>query len=175
MSELHVQKISAKLLDELLLQARLSPRRRVIHRLHRGDWEHSHRMLNALAVGTYVAPHQHADRYQSEGFILLRGRLGVLLFDADGSINRAASSLLSIADGMIGLDIPPQTWHTLVALEDSVIYEVKGHPAGGYVQERDKNFAAWAPAEGEAAAVEYLKSLEAIARSLNSAVRQSEP
>ena len=117
-------------------------------------------MLNALSVGTYVRPHRHADKHQSEGFILLRGRLALLIFDEDGQLDRANSLVLAPADGIYGLDIPPLIWHTLVALEDSVIYEVKGHPNGGYVGERDKSFAPWSPAEGDANASAYLYKLE---------------
>lgn len=152
--------ITSTLLDELLERAAASPRKRAIHCLHTGDWEHAHRMLNALTVGTYVRPHLHASEYQSEGFILLRGRLALLLFDEEGRVDESRSLILSAADGHLGMDIPPATWHTLVALEDTVIYEVKGHPAGGYVAERDKNFAPWSPAEGSVESADYLKFLE---------------
>lgn len=168
MSEPRITAITASLLDELLVRAAASPRLRAIHCFHAGDWEHAHRMLNALTVGTYVRPHRHASEYQSEGFIVLRGRLALLLFDEDGRVNREQSLLLSAADGRFGMDIPPATWHSLVALEDAVIYEVKGHPAGGYVQERDKNFAPWSPEEGSAGAAAYLATLENEARRLAS-------
>ncbi len=124
-------------------------------------------MLNALCVGTYVRPHRHADQHQSEGFILLRGKLALLIFDDEGSVVTADSLVLAPADGIYGMDIPPLIWHTLVALEDSVIYEVKGHPSGGYVGERDKSFAPWSPAEGDEASQPYLTQLEAIAGHLN--------
>ncbi len=132
-----VQKINAALLDDLLIKARNSPRLRAIHCFHAGAWEHCHRMLNALTVGTYVRPHRHSDQHQSEGFIILRGRLAVLVFDEAGNIDLAQSSILSSASGNLGMNIKPGIWHTLVTLEDSVIYEVKGHPNGGYVAERD--------------------------------------
>lgn len=123
-------------------------------------------MLNALTPGTYVRPHRHDSDHQSEAFILLRGRLALLLFDEDGNVNFAHSRILSQEDGVWGMDIPPRLWHSLVALEASVIYEVKGHPAGGYVQERDKNFAPWSPEEGSAESEGYLRKMEAAARTL---------
>lgn len=123
-------------------------------------------MLNALSVGTYIPPHRHADKHQSEGFILLRGKLGLLIFDEDGNVNLAHSRVLSPADGIYGIEVPPMTWHALVTLEDSVIYEVKGHPNGGFVMERDKSFAPWAPLEGSPDAQNYLVHLTAIAQSL---------
>ncbi len=161
-----IQAITAQKLDELQAQAKASPRLRSIHCFHEGDWEHCHRMLNALSVGTYVRPHRHADQHQSECFILLRGKLALLIFDDEGAVNTAQSLVLSPADGMYGLDIPPNTWHSLVALEDSVIYEVKGHPNGGFVMERDKSFSPWSPEEGSAEAHGYLARLETIVAGL---------
>lgn len=123
-------------------------------------------MLNALAVGTYVRPHRHGDPHQSEGFILLRGKLAILIFDAAGQLDSLTSGVLSLERGDVGMNIKPGIWHTLVALEDSVIYEVKGHPTGGFVAERDKDFAPWSPPEGDDAAPAYLEKLEAMAQQL---------
>src|SRR5262249_59865660 len=102
-----IQTIDAALLDELSQKARLAPRRRAMLRLHDGDWEHAHRMLNALSVGTYVRPHRHEDRHKGEGFILLRGRLALLIFDDKGNIQVERSRILSQETGCIGMDIPP--------------------------------------------------------------------
>ena len=161
-----IQAITSERLDELIAQAKTSPRLRAIHCFHEGDWEHCHRMLNALCIGTYVRPHRHADKHQSECFILMRGKLALLIFDNEGIVDAAQCLVLSREDGIYGMDIPPNTWHTLVALEDSVIYEVKGHPTGGFVLERDKSFAPWAPEEGSEAAHDYLARLEVIVAGL---------
>lgn len=123
-------------------------------------------MLNALTPGTYVRPHRHASDYQSEGFVLLRGRLALVIFDETGVADLERSRVLAASAGCFGLDVPPRTWHALVALEEAVIYEVKGQPAGGYVEARDKDFAPWSAAEGSAEAVNYLQQLEAIAGQL---------
>lgn len=161
-----IQTIQQALLDELLEQARQHPRKRTIKRLHDDDWEHAHRMLNALTPGTYVRPHRHADRYKGEGFILLRGELALLIFDEAGEVDWANSCVLAQATGCLGMEIPPGIWHSLVALADTVIYEVKGQPAGGYVQDSDKDFAPWSPAEGAPEAAAYVQELEALARRL---------
>ncbi|MFN7947842.1 MAG: WbuC family cupin fold metalloprotein [Blastocatellia bacterium] len=166
MNERRIQRIDAQLLDELLCKAADSPRRRTILRLHSGDHEHCHRMLNALKSGTYVRPHRHMNEHNSEGFIVLRGRLALLIFDEAGSVIESESCILDATAGQFGMDIAPHIWHTLVALEDTVIYEVKGHPSGGYVEESAKNFAPWSPAEGSAEADAYLNILEQIARRL---------
>jgi cupin fold WbuC family metalloprotein len=159
MEQRPVQTIDSALLDELLQRARLSSRRRAIFCLHDGDWEHSHRMLNGLAVGTYVRPHRHEDKHKGEGFIILRGKLALLIFTSAGEIDFKQSRVLSVIGGCLGMDIPPGVWHSLVALEDAVIYEVKGQPAGGYVQAEDKDFAPWSPEEDSGEADEYCRFL----------------
>ncbi len=164
MNERKIQTIDTLALDELLMRARTSPRKRAIRCLHDGDWEHAHRMLNALTVGTYVRPHRHLDQHNSEGFIVLRGSLVLLFFDESGNVIPAETCVLNPATGMFGMDVAPQIWHTLVALEDTVIYEVKGHLAGGYVEEAAKNFAPWSPEEGNPEAPQYLRKLESEAR-----------
>lgn len=166
MSSRPIHTITSSLLEDLLERAAASPRLRAIHRLHDDDWEHCHRMLNALMPGTYVRPHRHDSKYQSEAFIVLRGKLALLIFDEDGSVDLIHSRILSPADGLFGMDIPPGIWHSLVALEAAVIYEVKGHPAGGYVQERDKCFAPWSPEEDSAESYDYLRLLETVVKTL---------
>lgn len=158
--------IDAHALDALLAQAHTSPRKRAIRRLHSGDHEHCHRMLNGLTPGTYVRPHKHDNEHNSEGFIVLRGTLALLIFTETGSVLTAQSCVLNAAQGRFGMDVAPHIWHTLVALEETVIYEVKGHPAGGYVETSAKNFAPWAPEEGSTEAAAYLQQLEAVAHAL---------
>jgi cupin fold WbuC family metalloprotein len=158
--------IDAALLDDMLEQAHRSPRGRAMRRLHDDDWEHAHRMLNALTPATFVGPHRHESRYHGEGAILLRGRVAVLIFDDDGNVVHERSCVLSQAVGRIGVDIEPMVWHGLVVLEDSVLYEVKGQPVGGYVAAGDKTFAPWAPLEGAAGVPAYLGRLSAIAHAL---------
>jgi cupin fold WbuC family metalloprotein len=170
MEQRHVQTIDSALLDGLLQQARRSPRRRAILCLHDGDWEHAHRMLNALTVGTYVRPHLHEDLHKGEGFILLRGKIALLIFADSGEIDFERSRLLSTGSGCLGMDIPPGYWHSLVALEDSVIYEVKGQPAGGYVQAQDKDFAPWSPEEGSKDVEAYCGYLYEAARAIEKSV-----
>ena len=89
----------------------------------------------------------------------LRGKLALLIFTSAGKIDFKQSRVLSVIDGCLGMDIPPGVWHSLVALEDAVIYEVKGQPAGGYVQADDKDFAPWSPEEGSGEADEYCRIL----------------
>jgi len=57
----------------------------------------------------------------------------------------------------IGIDLPAGTWHTLTPLSaHAVCYEVKPGP---YSAANDKDFAPWAPREGDPAAPAYLEQL----------------
>ena len=59
----------------------------------------------------------------------------------------------------IGIDIQPGVWHTLAVLTPhAVCYEVKPGP---YSPANDKDFAPWAPREGDSDAAAYLEKLVA--------------
>ncbi|MES2238368.1 MAG: WbuC family cupin fold metalloprotein [Pseudomonadota bacterium] len=161
-------RIDNALLDTLCAQAAASPRRRKNHNLHTSDNALAHRLLNAVQPDSYIAPHRHLDPAKDETFVVLRGLMGLIIFDdvgniverikvsagtqsagAGGTANNAANSAENIA---LGADIPAGTWHTSFALvPDTVILEAK---AGPYHPLTNAERAPWAPAENtpEAAA-----------------------
>ena len=105
---------------------------------------------------SYVCPHKHEDPDKVEVFLCLRGRAAVLAFDDAGRV--AGVFTLSPAGPTHGAEVPPRTWHTVLALEPgTVLYEVKQGP---YNPATDKKFAPWAPAEGAPEAAEYLEALK---------------
>lgn len=161
-----IQVITTDLLESLLSSARKSPRLRDLLLLHQGEWEHMHRFLNAFTPKTYVRPHRHNDAHAAEGFVILTGRLAILIFFEDGTVDTAQSVVLDPATKNIGIDIRPGTWHACVALKESVAYETKGQPNERYVKEKDKEFAPWAPEENSAESAEYLEILRAAAQLL---------
>jgi hypothetical protein len=56
-----------------------------------------------------------------------------------------------------GVEIPERTYHTLISLETgSVAYEIK---AGPYTPLTAKDFAPWAPAEGNPEVENFMQSL----------------
>jgi len=113
------------------------------------------RMLHAMNPGTYVQPHKHETSDKREVFILLEGKVAVVEFDDAGAIS--SFIILSHETGNFGVEIPERTWHMLIALEEnSVVYEVKDGP---YSPAHDKDFATWAPKEGEPECTEYLSNL----------------
>jgi len=60
-------------------------------------------------------------------------------------------------DGVLGIDLGPGVWHTVACLsETAVCFEVKPGP---YDVATDKEFAPWAPREGDPDAPAYLARL----------------
>jgi cupin fold WbuC family metalloprotein len=112
-------------------------------------------MLNALEPDTYVQPHKHESPDKVEAFIILRGKVLVVEFDDAGNI--LDYCIISAEKEVFGCEIAPKTWHTIASLEPgSVVYEVKEGP---YSPINDKDFAPWAPKEGDRDCQKYLKDL----------------
>ncbi len=144
--------ISQKSLSELSQKAIQSPRRRLNFNFHDDLADPINRMLNAFEPGTYIQPHKHENPDKREVFIVLRGRLIVAFFNDSG--HPTEFILLDPLKGNHAVEIPAGAWHTLISLESgSVVYEVKDGP---YIPLSDKNFAAWAPREGDPECGEYL-------------------
>ena len=136
-------------------KAKTSSRRRMNHNFHPQLDDPLQRMLNCLEPDTYIQPHKHENPDKCEVFILLKGKILVVEFDNDGHI--ISHALLEAGTGVYGAEIAPRVFHCIIALESgSVVYEVKNGP---YSPLDDKNFAAWAPKEGEKGCVAYLECL----------------
>jgi cupin fold WbuC family metalloprotein len=115
--------------------------------------DNPHRFLNVMVRGTYIAPHRHQDPPKSETFIVLNGELAFFTFDDHGQV--AATHILG--RDTIGIDIQPGVWHSLAVLsEHAICFEVKPGP---YSAANDKDFAPWAPREGDPAAAAFLDRL----------------
>jgi cupin fold WbuC family metalloprotein len=141
---LSLRPIDWVLLDTATAAAQQSPRQRQILRFHELP-EVLQRMVNAVEPGSYAQPHQHRDPDKAEIFVCLRGRAAVVRFDARGEI--LEWTLVAAGGPVLGVEIPPQAWHTLLALEPgTVLFEVKEGP---YDAATDKRFAPWAPPESD--------------------------
>lgn len=132
--------------DELAaLSARAAglPRRRLNLNLHGGPDDSVQRMALAFEPGTYIRPHRHPAQFET--FILLAGRAVLLTFDGVGRVERRVD--LGAGAARL-LEMPPGTWHSLVALETGTqVVEVKPGP---YLPTAEADFAPWAPPEGHA-------------------------
>lgn len=126
-------------------QAAASERLRRNLNLHEAYDEPVQRLCNAMEPGTYVRPHRHSEPGKWELFIVLSGSLAVLGFSAQGEVTERVE--LSATGPVLGIEIPPGTWHTLISLAPgTVAFEVKPGP---YAPLQDKDFASWAPDEGD--------------------------
>lgn len=142
-------------LNRLSSEAAATPRRRKNFNLHTASDYPCQRFFNALCADTYVHPHRHTDAAKDESLVLLQGTLGAIIFDESGQV-RAAHTL---RPGMTA-DVPHNTFHTWVALEDDTIFfETK---AGPYVPLASDERAAFAPPEGDPRAPEYLAWLKTL-------------
>ena len=159
-------------LEALSLQAAASQRRRANENLHPELADPVQRFLNAMEPGTYVRPHRHvAPAAKWELFVALRGSVAVLLFDDAG---RVTERIEVNAQGPVrAVEVPPGEWHGLVALESgTVLFEFKQGP---YAATSDKDFVAWAPAEGAPGVARLVRAFEKAKRGDRPADSIAEP
>jgi len=148
-----IQLLDSALFSSLVERARSSPRLRVNHNFHGSMEENPHRFLNVMLRGTYIAPHRHLDPPKAESFLVLEGEMAFFTFDDAGRI----ASTHALGRDVMGVDIAPGVWHTMTPLTPHAIcFEVKPGP---YSASNDKEFAPWAPREGDAAVKAYLEFL----------------
>jgi cupin fold WbuC family metalloprotein len=151
-----VQLIDLALLEQVTAQAQSSPRRRRNFNFHVSEAEPCHRLLNAIEPGSYIQPHCHNDAMKDETLLIVRGRVGVVFFDAHGAITSQA--VLEPGGAAVGVNIPHGVFHTLVGLvPGSVFFEAK---AGPYAPLTAREKAPWAPAEGDPRAAAFLARLQ---------------
>ncbi len=153
------QLLNRELFDALIERARRSPRLRVNHNFHTGPEDNPHRFLNVMVRGTYIAPHRHSTPPKAESFLVIEGQLAFFTFDDAGAV----ATVSRLGRDPVGIDLQPRTWHTIAPLSDCVVcYEVKPGP---YDPGSDKEFAPWAPREGDPSVAAYLEYLMAVAKS----------
>ncbi|MEQ8673465.1 MAG: WbuC family cupin fold metalloprotein [Aggregatilineales bacterium] len=138
----------------LIEEAEKSERKRTIFRLHEHD-EPVQRMVNALVPGTYITPHKHENPDKVELMSILFGRVALIQFTDSGEV-KEIHIIGKHEDNKI-VDIPPRTYHTMVALAPSAVLEIIQGP---YDAATHKQFAPFAPLEGEDGTSDYLRQLE---------------
>lgn len=142
--------------DELALKASSIPRLRINHNFHSSMEDNPHRFLNVMLHGTYLRPHRHLNPPKAESFVCLEGSLAFFIYDSAGTIE--AIHDLSADGPVIGIDIAPGIWHTILVLSPrAVFFEVKPGP---YVVTTDKEFIDWAPEEGSPDVPAFLENLK---------------
>ena len=134
--------IDANYTSDLNAKAQASERKRSHGLLHTCDEDSVQRLCMVLEPESYVRPHQHLGDDKWELLVLLKGSAFVLLFDDEGSVSEKIYLSSHEAEGSTAVEIPPNTWHSLVAIEsNTLVLEVKPGPnESGKAQ-----FAQWAP------------------------------
>lgn len=147
--------LNGELIKRGLEASRKSSRKRMILPIHRTQAAEVQRLINFLQPGSYIRAHKHPMSYASESIILLQGSIRFFTFDENGEIltdNRLSSTPIPDV-----IDIEPDTWHSFLVLDpDTMIFECKKGP---YNAKTDKEFASWAPEEGDDNATEFMKNL----------------
>lgn len=137
--------ITAEALAALSTQAVGRARLRANWDLHAGAADPVQRFCNAIEPGSYIRPHRHGEAGKWELSIALKGRVVLVLFTPAGVLTNRI--VLSAGGPTFGIETAPGTWHSFAGLEPgSVLFELKPGP---YDPAADKDFAAWAPAEGD--------------------------
>ncbi|WP_298183080.1 WbuC family cupin fold metalloprotein [uncultured Pseudomonas sp.] len=138
------------LFGNLAEQAAANPRQRQHHNFHQME-EPCHRMAVGLQPDTYIPPHRHLAADKAEALLVLKGRLGLLIFTDSGEV--LDKRVLEAGGDCVGVDLPPGVFHALVVLQaDSVLFECK---AGPYRPVGEGEQASWAPREGEPGVAAY--------------------
>jgi cupin fold WbuC family metalloprotein len=155
-------------LADISREATQSPRRRMNRNLHQSPAEVCQRLFNAIEPESYIRPHRHSQPAIAETIIAVRGSFLLVSFDDLGGILEAqrfgAGASAEAAGLAVGVGVPPGCWHTVVSLEaGSVFFEAKPGP---FDPTAPREFACWAPEEGDASAPAWLAALvaEAAAR-----------
>jgi cupin fold WbuC family metalloprotein len=153
----NVLAVDVAMIDDLLAQAKASPRQRKNLNFHERETHPCQRLLNAIVPGSYVRPHRHVLENKEEFMMIVRGCLGVILYDELGNVT--GKMKLEENGPVRAVSIPIGVYHTAVALKPTVIFEAKGGP---YAPHRPEELAPFAPAEGSPEAPQYLLQMEAV-------------
>lgn len=148
--------IDRNLLKKLTEVAQENPRLRKNYNLHPSDEFCCHRLLNAIEPDSYIRPHRHLDPVKDETFVIVRGKLGVIIFD---DLGKAIQTVVLDSEGdAVIADIPHGVFHGAVSLAPGTIFfEAK---AGPYKPLTEAEKAHWSPEDGSAGVGDYLADLK---------------
>jgi cupin fold WbuC family metalloprotein len=148
-------KINQELLQSQEKKAAESPRKRAMHIFHKTMDDTLQRMINTMQPGTYLRPHKHEDPDKREVFIVLTGKFVIIEFDDEGNIRD--HMVLDPKTNQFAAEIDARVFHSVICLgPNSTAYELKDGP---YNPIDDKNWASWAPKEGDVDCDDYNQKL----------------
>ena len=152
---------SSQYFEDLVNEASQSHRLRAHANVHGSYADQCQKLFNAIQVDSYIRPHRHSLDPKDECLVAIKGLFGFIMFTEQGLIESVIlfgsekySEKLSIPSG---LELTSGVWHTVVSLaENSILFEVKKGP---FEPTLAKEFAPWAPKEGDKNVNLYLKQL----------------
>ena len=148
--------------EDFVNEASQSDRLRAHANVHGSYIDQCQKLFNAIQVDSYIRSHRHSLDPKDECLVAIKGLFGFIMFTEQGLIESAIlfgsekySEKFSIASG---LELTSGVWHTVVSLADnSILFEVKKGP---FDPTFAKEFAPWAPKEGNKNANSYLMQLK---------------
>ena len=149
-------------IESLVDAAKINSRRRQHLNLHHSHTESCQKVINAIHIDSYIAPHRHSLDPKVETLLALRGSFACFIFSNDGLVSDIVKfkSLNSLNQDIasFGIDVDPSAWHTIIALEPlSILLEIKEGPFNPSLA---KEMAPWAPAEGSENYLDFLAMLK---------------
>lgn len=161
-----IKYFSNSFLNDLSHKSILSSRKRLNFNIHTDYADSCQRLFNAIGMDSYIQPHRHSLDPKHECLIAISGLFSLFIFDDDGhvlSTSRFGSDLFRTSEKNygVGVEIPPNAWHTVIALSDlAILFEVK---AGPFSPLAAKEFATWAPDENAPNSLDYFETLKKMA------------
>jgi cupin fold WbuC family metalloprotein len=146
-----VRTFAARDLSALSERAATAKRLRANLNVHASPAANVQRLFISTEPGTYIRPHRHAELHKWEFFLVVRGRLDLLVFGNTGDLQQR---IVLSPETTPATEIAPGTFHSYVCMRPgSVALEVK---EGAYIPTTEQDFAPWAPAEQSADVAAYL-------------------
>lgn len=125
-----LQLLDQQLIDATSAKAKESPRLRMNYNFHPTLDDKVQRFINSMEPGTRVEIHHHP---VDEMLIVIRGAIKAILVDDDKNV--IDEKIVRPADGVYGVQLPKNVWHTVECLEpDTCLFEIKEGP---YVTHQD--------------------------------------
>lgn len=141
--------------EQIIEASKTAPRKRSHHFFNTSPEDLLQSIYIAMQPGTYVRPHKHKHPDKREMFIAFSGKFLILQFDNEGAITDHI--VLDPATKHFSVEIEARIYHTVMCLApDSVGVDIKNGP---FSQINDKNFAPWAPKEGDPDCNDYMQNI----------------
>lgn len=152
-----MQNFDKKEKEELISASYASPKKRAVKALHPPEYSGTRILLVCMQPESYVKPHMHSSSV-SEAMTHIQGDFLLVFFNNYGRVEKFFR--LNGSENK-KLEIPPRTYHTLIALEkDSILFESSQGP---YNPETYLSYSSWGPIEEDKVLVkEYLNHLKCL-------------